>query len=134
MIKNTLMTGHFNSLKQSIFYNIKKWIQTPWNAIRFPYSDAIIWHFQGLRIEKNRIRLFQDYTIPKVTLKHIYQPYINELSTIIKQLNFKQIQGRPESPLMLFLRRARFLFRKIMTIKDIVIHSKKNTLVNLDSF
>jgi len=103
----------------------KEWIQAPWNAIRFPYSDAIIWHFQGLRIEKNRIRWFQDYTIPKVTLKHIYQPYINELLTIIKQLNFRQIQGEPESSLILLLRRIRFLFRKIMTIKDVVIYSEK---------
>ena len=50
--------------------------------------------FSRTTYRKNRIRLFQDYTIPKVTLKHIYQPYINELSTIIKKLNFKQIQGK----------------------------------------
>ena len=102
----------------------KEWILAPWNANRFPYSDAIIWHFQGLRIERNRIRWFQDYTVPQATLKHIYQPYVNEISAIIKQLNFKLIQGNPESSLILLLRRIRFFFRKIMSIKNIVIHSK----------
>ena len=54
----------------------KEWIQAPWNAIRFPYSDAIIWHFQGLRIERSRLvgsRLCYSKSNIKIYLSTLHQ-------------------------------------------------------------
>lgn len=53
----------------------------PWNAIRFPYSSGIFWHFHGLRLNRNKRLLFgHAYQIPKSTYEAIYLPYINDFS------------------------------------------------------
>ena len=64
----------------------------PWNSRRFPYSDAAIWHFHGLRLatESNarqlKIELRGAYDIPEVTLKNLYANYISHLNTSIAKL------------------------------------------------
>jgi alpha-N-acetylglucosamine transferase len=55
----------------------------PWNAKRFPYSDAIAWHFHGFRLAENEGNytgtLNSFYEIPAPTLREVYQPYLAEL-------------------------------------------------------
>lgn len=53
----------------------KEWFLAPWNALRFPYSDGIVWHFHGFSMEGNYIKLYQNYKIPNPTYLNIYKPY-----------------------------------------------------------
>jgi hypothetical protein len=59
----------------------------PWNATRFPYGNAIVWHFHSLRISmdhgKPPIVLFGIYPLPKTVRKNIYSPYLSDLSEAI---------------------------------------------------
>ena len=64
------------------------WALAPWNANRFPYSNGIFWHFHGLRLTKKQsklmIQLTTSYSIPPITRKQIYGPYMNDLRAAIE--------------------------------------------------
>lgn len=70
--------------------NNKELTLAPWNATRFPYSNAIIWHFHLLRIEKTifgHLRLNSDhYALPKTVIKYVYHPYASDVSSAITKL------------------------------------------------
>lgn len=59
----------------------------PWNATRFPYGNAILWHFHSLRISteygKSPTVYFGDYPLPKVVRKYIYSPYLIDLGIAV---------------------------------------------------
>ena len=57
----------------------------PWNATRFPYSEAAVFHFHGLRLSKTGTT-FGDYKLPQVLFNHVYTPYLNELTNAQKEL------------------------------------------------
>ena len=54
--------------------------QAPWNASIFRPSDALMFHFHGLRLEGFRCFLTH-YTLPFTTLDQIYKPYLAILFT-----------------------------------------------------
>jgi hypothetical protein len=56
-----------------------EWFQGPWNCERFPYSDAITYHFHGLRMKNARKVWLGTNPIPSPTLRNVYQPYLNSL-------------------------------------------------------
>lgn len=62
----------------------KELILAPWNATRFPYGNAILWHFHSLRIlvkSRKSITYFcGSFTLPKTVMRNIYTPYQNDLS------------------------------------------------------
>jgi hypothetical protein len=59
----------------------------PWNAERFPYGCAVVWHFHKLRIVRgtaNRMKAyFGPYRIPRTTIKSVYMPYLGDLRAAI---------------------------------------------------
>jgi hypothetical protein len=59
--------------------------QGPWNAVRYPYSEALLYHFHGLRrVSAKSVTLAPEgYRIPKPHLRHVYQPYLQDLSDAI---------------------------------------------------
>ena len=57
----------------------KEWFLGPWNATRFPYSDAVIWHFHGFVVGKNYLRFYQGYKIPKQTYINVYKKYMKSI-------------------------------------------------------
>ena len=68
----------------------------PWNANRFPYSSAIFYHFQGLRIlKKNKIDL-AIYPLPKVLIDYVYKPYIKLLLESCKILEEVGLEIKPQ--------------------------------------
>ena len=72
----------------------KELVLGPWNAQRFPYGNAIIWHFQGVRIlpEKNNIRVFfGGYSLPETTTDYVYRPYIDDLMRAIAKLSSRGV-------------------------------------------
>ena len=52
----------------------------PWNALRFPYSEGLIYHFHQVRVNpaNPEVRL-GSYALPEPLLKNLYEPYIAEL-------------------------------------------------------
>ena len=65
----------------------KEWFLAAWNATRFPFGNAIFWHFQGLRVfnKGGRWKVFLGTTpLPIVVRKHIYGNYILDLHQSIE--------------------------------------------------
>jgi hypothetical protein len=78
-----------------------EWTLAPWNATRFPYGQAITYHFHGLRlIDPMRVNL-GDYVLPPVVLRHVYGPYLDCLRRAVQTLRKAGFepssQGRPPS-------------------------------------
>tara|TARA_B110001450_G_C17561773_1_gene457043 strand:- start:6 stop:953 length:948 start_codon:yes stop_codon:yes gene_type:complete len=106
-------------------------IQAPWNAIRYPHSEAIIFHFHGFRYLGNyKFLLENGYNIPRPTINHIYKPYAEEILTQVRLIeNFFGIKIQQVSinkkfrlPLFSFLQsiyrnRHLFISNEIMKLK-----------------
>ena len=70
--------------------------QGPWNCERFPYSEAVFYHFHGLRLAKQgRIALGAN-VIPVPTWDNIYLPYLEDLRTAISDLSQFGFTPRPQ--------------------------------------
>lgn len=71
----------------------------PWNAIRFPYGNSIIWHFHGLRLSKNNdsnlmnINLCETYPLLEIVKKNVYFPYVKDLSDALKLLDSSEVSS-----------------------------------------
>jgi hypothetical protein len=90
----------------------------PWNARRFPYSRAIAWHFQGLRLLGNdRVLLHRAYSVPRVVDRVIYAPYLRELRKSLDILGEPIVQSVSHRGIVvrgkLFARNLLRLFREI---------------------
>jgi hypothetical protein len=67
----------------------KEAILAPWNAKRFPYGQAVVWHFHGLRLLSalGRIKATQGaYELPKITQAQVYLPYLADIQTALRHL------------------------------------------------
>lgn len=59
----------------------------PWNATRFPYSKAVVFHFHGLRLlAQERVLLTEKYALPDTLVQHIYGPYLAALKYQVRVL------------------------------------------------
>lgn len=86
----------------------KEWTQAPWNATRFPYGDAIFFHFQGLRIiSEEEINLGNTYIFPKVLLNEVYKPYVDDLKRIVCTMKQYEWQILPQGLRPNFFERIR---------------------------
>jgi len=75
----------------------KHFMLAPWNVFRFCFSDAIFYHFHGLKIiSKNKVFISQ-YKIPTVVINNIYLPYLRELKEAIKIMAKYEIYISPET-------------------------------------
>lgn len=57
----------------------KEWFQGPWNAMRFPYSEAISYHFHSFVHLKGGRFGVGSYPIPKPHRDNLYRPYRADL-------------------------------------------------------
>ena len=65
----------------------RAFLQAPWNATRFPASEARVFHFHGLRLMNDEhVLLAKNYRIPAPTLAMIYTPYLADLRVAIDRL------------------------------------------------
>lgn len=65
----------------------KELLLAPWNVTRFPYAQAVAYHFHGLRIlEGKRVVLAPRFPLPRVVVANIYEPYLRDLRSVIVQL------------------------------------------------
>lgn len=69
----------------------KELMLAPWNATRFPYGNAIIWHFHSLRIVFKGSKAFSvvygTYLLPLSTREYVYQAYIADLRAAIEMIS-----------------------------------------------
>jgi len=74
------------------------WTLAPWNANRFPYSNGIFWHFHELRLTEKQskplVQFTTSYSIPPITIKHIYEPYLEDLRVVIEIMKSHGVQPR----------------------------------------
>ena len=79
-----------------------QWFQGPWNCQRFPYSEALTYHFHGLRIRSERRAWIGTNPIPKPTLRNVYAPYLAELRRSVDALaaigHTPRYWGHPMNP------------------------------------
>ena len=76
----------------------QEYAQAPWNATRYPYSQAIFFHFHGLRIAPGRrFDLGPIYALPAPTVQHVYEPYVDDLKAAIATLERVDFIARPQS-------------------------------------
>jgi hypothetical protein len=62
-----------------------------WNAKYYPYSLSTVYHFHGLRLQKNKKINIGWYEIPKKTKENIYFPYISDFNnsiTLLKEIGY----------------------------------------------
>ena len=82
--------------------------QAPWNATRYPYSQAIIFHFHGLRITPGRrFDLGPIYPLPAPVIENVYEPYLEDLRSAISVLESLGFQALPQSQRLGWLRLLR---------------------------
>ena len=74
------------------------WTLAPWNANRFPYSNGIFWHFHELRLTEKRskplVQFTTSYSIPPITRKQIYKPYLEDLRVVIEIMKNHGVQPK----------------------------------------
>lgn len=69
----------------------KDFALAPWNAIRFPYGQAIFYHFHGLRITANGFINIGNYLLPTSLIDNLYRPYLKDIELskrILFDLNY----------------------------------------------
>jgi len=89
----------------------KESILAPWNAFRYPYGNALVWHFQGLRIIQVNSRLavrLSDYPIPETTLTNVYLPYIKDLKSAVLRLAIEGIKVGAQAKQLNWIQRLRY--------------------------
>jgi len=96
--------------------------QGPWNAVRYPYNEALLYHFHGLRRESSTSVTLapRSYRIPKPHLRHVYQPYLQDLADVLAETGIAgstpevtHSRGRSKSS-------ARFLYPLLSVLARIV--------------
>ena len=58
----------------------------PWNAMRYPFGNAVFFHFHGLKIINKNRASFGSYPIPYPALQNVYKPYLSDLKAAISQI------------------------------------------------
>jgi hypothetical protein len=67
----------------------------PWNATRFSYKNAVLWHFHGLRIVNlfGAFRVYYgDYFLPPIVLKCVYATYLQDIFLALEVLSIHGIK------------------------------------------
>ena len=82
----------------------------PWNATRFPYGNAVFFHFHGLRIISNRFVSLGlgRYVVPMPVMRNVYRPYLRELRTAQEVLADNGCGVQPQAGLLYVITRGAF--------------------------
>lgn len=58
----------------------------PWNATRFPFGNAVFYHFHGLRLISDKSVEVGNYSLPKTLVENVYRPYFQDLRNSLEIL------------------------------------------------
>ena len=59
----------------------------PWASRRYPYSDALVYHFHGLKFLKGGKIYLGEYSLPQPLVMNVYLPYLEELANTLSSTN-----------------------------------------------
>jgi len=77
----------------------------PWNASRFPYGNAVFYHFHGLRlISENKIEI-GNYFLPNALKRNVYQAYYQDMRESLEQLQQVGVKLVAQAKSVSFVRR-----------------------------
>lgn len=83
--------------------------QGPWNCERFPYSEAVFYHFHGLRLAKRGRIALGASVIPVPTWENLYLPYLRALKSAVSELeqsgHLPAVQAETSNPIWALLSR-----------------------------
>ena len=86
----------------------------PWNASRFPYGNAVFYHFHGLRlISENKIEI-GNYFLPNALRRDVYQAYYEDMRKALEQLKRVGVKLVQQAKSVSFARRY---YRKLQRLK-----------------
>jgi len=86
----------------------------PWNASRFPYGNAVFYHFHGLRlISDNKVEI-GNYFLPNSLRRDVYQAYYEDMRKSLEQLKRVGLKLVPQAKSVSFARRY---YRKLTRLK-----------------
>jgi hypothetical protein len=89
------------------------WALAPWNATRYPVSEAVFYHFHGLRIVNDRlVYIGAPYLTPSEVFARVHRGYLQDLQaaiTTLARMNHRARSQRPISRKMELLIRLRHL-------------------------
>jgi len=91
----------------------KEQAMAPWNAIRFPYSDAIFYHFQGLRIITENAIEVGSYPLPRPLVNNIYKPYFADLRKALVLLDTFGFELVPQAKRVSYIRRIYHVLQRV---------------------
>lgn len=87
----------------------------PWNASRFPYGNAVFYHFHGLRlISENKIEI-GNYFLPNGLRRDLYQAYYRDMRESLEKLHRVGVKLVPQTKTLGF---ARQYYRKLQRLKS----------------
>jgi len=90
-------------------------MQAPWNATRFPATEASVFHFHGLRLVRGGAVLLSDYYhVPEQTLRVIYDPYLTDLKGALAELEAAGHTVRPQIDKAVMKVRARIAASRVI--------------------
>ncbi|WP_373974368.1 glycosyl transferase [Chitinibacter sp. SCUT-21] len=69
--------------------------QAPWNAMRYPHSEAVLYHFHDVRLSERYIVRSGNW-IPAPTLNYVYSLYFRDLRRTISELKEQNIILEPQ--------------------------------------
>ena len=72
--------------------------QGPWNSNIFEFTDAVIFHFHGLRILSQGLLSLSNYSLPWIYLENVYKPYCKLLHSLTSQHYLPMISQQRQPP------------------------------------
>lgn len=69
----------------------------PWNVLRFPYSEALIFHFHGVKFVNKKYVQIGGYKTPEIVLKIIYNGYFEDLKRSVSLMDKNDILFLPQA-------------------------------------
>lgn len=85
----------------------------PWNAMRFPYSNAVFYHFHGLRITSEKNVNTGWYRLPRPLIKQVYFPYFEDLKSVTISLRNLGFVVKPQAVQVSVYQMAKQFFRHL---------------------
>lgn len=86
----------------------------PWNASRFPYGNAVFYHFHSLRLISSERLEIGNYFLPKALCDFVYKTYFSDLRTAVDNLQSAGIKLKQQTKPVSFAHRY---YRKLQRIK-----------------
>jgi predicted ester cyclase len=88
----------------------------PWNAIRFPFANAVFYHFHGLRIVSHRKIDIGWYHLPRPLVRYVYVPFLSDLRLVCELLQKSGFMVKSQSSSVYLIKIFEYYLRQILRL------------------